>query len=66
MNNTIDVYLISTYKDTYDNRHLITAVITFAILCTFGDNIKMIININLILIYLMIQIIGMYDVYGQR
>lgn len=53
-------YLISTYKDEYDNRHLIIAVISFAVLCTFGDNIKMIININLILIYIIFQIIGMF------
>lgn len=53
-------YLISTYRDEYDNRHLIIAVISFAILCVFGDMIKTVIDINLIPIYLVIQIIGMF------
>lgn len=53
-------YICTTFKEEHDNRHLIIAVISFAILCTFGDNIKDIININLIPIYLLFQIIALF------
>lgn len=55
-------YICVTFKEEHDNRHLIIAVISFAILCTFGDNIKAIININLVAIYLFIQIIALFVV----
>lgn len=49
-----------SYKEDFDNRHLVIAVVSFAALCVFGDMIKNVININMILVFIIIQILMMF------